>query len=79
MPTFTGGHFFKSKISGKIFGTNCSPHIAKKPRESPGEGVHPRGSGGIAGGYTRHVNEKAPGVCGNSLRRHVLAPLIHGN
>ena len=52
--------------------------MAKKPGDWRGRGFR-AGYGGVPGGICLGINEKAPGVCGNSLRRHVLAPLIHGN
>ena len=59
--------------------TNCSPFIGKKTRGLAGEGVQGTSRGEYLGAYAWVQTKKAPGVCGNSLRRHVLAPLIHGN
>lgn len=72
------GHFFGSIFWGKKFVTNCSPFIGKNPGDWRGRGFR-AGYGGVPGGICLGTNEKAPGVCGISLRRHVLAPLIHGN
>jgi hypothetical protein len=70
VPYFLGSIFW-----GKIFSTNCSAHIAKNPRGPRARGFR----GGVVRGYSLGFKRKAPGVCGNSLRGHILALLIHGN
>ena len=72
---FLQGHFLGSIFWGKKFATNCSAHIAKNPRGPRARGFR----GGVVRGYSLGFIRKAPGVCGNSLRGHILAPLIHGN
>ena len=66
--------FLGKNIFDKLFGP-----YSKKPRGSPGEGVQGRGTWGIPGDLARLIKEKPPESVVYSLRRHVLAPLIHGN
>ena len=70
---------FQTDFLGKNFIDKLSGLIWQKTPGTGGGGGSGGGTGGVPGGICLGINEKAPGVCGNSLRGHVPAPLIHGN